>query len=568
MKHIQSMEHIQSKAGINGKTIAELCLASSAKYKGKPAFALYSEGRICREISYEKMGTLSLQISRLLRQLGVTNGSRVLLLSENCPEWPLAYFGIALAKAVSVPLLTGFSGEQIRHIALHSEISAICLSRSMIGKFSACSALEEFSQIPFIYIDNISTGTDSIEDKTGAKITVSVSGTEKQIILPPPEENIDLSQYNPNDLSTIIYTSGTSENSKGVMLSGKNVISSALLSISFTKIFPHDRILSTLPLGHCFECCIGLLVPVISGASITYLDKPPMPSVVLPALKKIRPTVMITVPLLVEKIYHNFIKPKLLSSRLFNFFLTRPLVIHAAGRKLISELGGCIRLFGIGGAPLSAEVEQFLHRAKFPYSLGYGLTEAAPFVCGNTPRHFPINSAGMAPKGVSLRVAKCEASRKPGEGEVQIRGPNIMMGYYKDEKRTGEAFTPDGWLRTGDLGRLDKKGRLFIIGRIKALILGPSGENIYPEEIEDLLGCSPIVEDALVYSGSKGELVALVRLSDAARAAADTIEHTLEELRSWVNKKLAVFSRLSRIELRHEPFEKTPTMKIKRYLYL
>ena len=233
---------------------------------------------------------------------------------------------------------------------------------------------------------------------------------------------------------------------------------------------------------------------------------------------------------------------------------------------MISALGGRIHFFGIGGAPLSPEVENFLHRVGFPYSTGYGLTEAAPLVAGNVPRRFPVRCVGTAPKGVSIRIAKCETC-DAGEGEIQVRGPNIMMGYYNDDEHTREAFTSDGWLRTGDLGCLDKKGRLQIRGRLKALILGSSGENIYPEEIEGLLGSSQLVEDALVYSGKKGELVALVRLTEAAKTAAGVIEHTLEELRVWVNKKLAAFSRLSRIEIQYEPFEKTPTMKIKRYLY-
>ena len=208
---------------------------------------------------------------------------------------------------------------------------------------------------------------------------------------------------------------------------------------------------------------------------------------------------------------------------------------------------------------------QFLCQSSFPYNIGYGLTEAAPLVSGSKPHRFPLRTSGAAAKGVTLRLVASQESG--GEGEIQLQGPNVMMGYYNDEEKTAEAFTPDGWLRTGDLGRLDKKGRLQIRGRLKAMILGPSGENIFPEEIEGVLGSSRLVEDALVYSGEKGELVAMITLSDAAKAAADAIEKTLEELRTWTNTKLAVFSRLSRIIIKNEPFEKTPTMKIKRHLY-
>jgi long-chain acyl-CoA synthetase len=352
------------------------------------------------------------------------------------------------------------------------------------------------------------------------------------------------------------------------MLSGKNLITSSLSSLAFKKMVPSDRFLSVLPLAHSYECGLGLLAPMISGASITYLDRPPSQSVLLPAVKLIRPTAIMSVPLLIEKVYNNAIAPKLRNNKLYKFAITRPLAIWVAGKKLISALGGRIRVFGVGGAPLSQEVEKFLYRARFPYTIGYGLTETAPLIAGNTPLRHSYKAGIGAAKGVSIRVVRCADYLNQGEGEIQVRGPNVMLGYYKDEERTAETFTSDGWLRTGDLGRMDKKGRLHIRGRLKALILGPSGENIYPEEIEGLLGTSQLVEDALVYSGKKGELVALVRLSDAAKDAVGGIENILEELRSWANKKLSAFSRLSRIEIRYEPFEKTPTMKIKRYLYV
>ena len=540
------------------KTLAGLCLASFEKYKEKSAFAVFGDGKIYRRVTYGQMGNRALQIGKLLKEAGIEKGMKVMLLSENCPEWAAAYFGIALAGAVSVPLLTGFSAGQVQYIANHSGISAICLSRAMAEKIDK---RDFYSQIPLIYIDSIT------DNESNAEITVSLGGIEKQTPLREISECAFYPQSNPDDLASIIYTSGTQGNSKAVMLSNSNLISCAYSSLSFVKINSRDRLLSVLPLAHSYECTLGLLAPLINGASVTYLDRPPSPSVLLTAVKIIRPTMMITVPLFIEKIYRNAIAPKLRGSRLYKCSVTRNLAVRLAGRSLISALGGCIRFFGIGGAPLSAEVEKFLHSAKFPYSIGYGLTEASPLVAGNTPLRFPAYSAGVSPEGVTVRIAKCASKTAPGEGEIQVRGPNVMMGYYNDEERTAEAFTSDGWLRTGDLGRLDKKGRLYIRGRLKALILGPCGENIYPEEIEGLLGSSKLVEDALVYSGEKGELVALVRLSDAAKAAAGAIEHALEELRSWANKKLAIFSRISRIEVQYEPFEKTPTMKIKRYLY-
>jgi long-chain acyl-CoA synthetase len=297
----------------------------------------------------------------------------------------------------------------------------------------------------------------------------------------------------------------------------------------------------------------------MSGASVTYLDKPASPAVLLPAMQTLRPTAIVSVPLFIEKICRNHIFPKMKKSPLYKFPLTRILAIKAAGARLMAALGSSVRFFGIGGAPLDEDVECFLRKAGFPYSPGYGLTEAAPLVAGTAPYKFAFRSAGSVIKGIETRISP--------EGEIQVRGPNVMLGYYRDEKRTRETFTDDGWLKTGDLGYVDKKGHLFMKGRIKALILGPSGENIYPEEIESILHNSLLVEDALVVPGEKGELVALIVLNEKARTAIAAMGDSLEELKNSVNKKLAAFSRLNRIEIRSEPFEKTPTLKIKRFLY-
>jgi len=523
-------------------TLAELCLFASAKYKEKNAFSMLSEGGICRQISYAQMESRSRKIASILRQIGVEKGERVLIFSDNCPEWPIAYFGIALSGAISVPLLTGFSDEQIEHIANHSGVKAVCLTSAMNEKYAQLKTLPFFSKLPVICIDTV------LYDENTAFEEMTM-------------------QQNPDDIATIIYTSGTQGSSKGVMLSSKNLISCALSSFYFFKGKSSDSFLSVLPLAHSYECGIGFLFPVFCGSSITYIDRPPSPTVLLNALKIVRPTVMLTVPLLIEKIYNNGIAPKLKKNFLYRFPVTRKLAILAAGKKLKSLMGGRLRFFGIGGAPLCAHVEKFLHSAKFPYAIGYGLTETAPLLAGNSPLRFSFGLGLTPPGGVELRLAII-GDEKNSEGEIQAKGPNVMLGYYLDEEKTSEVFTHDGWFRTGDLGKLDRKGGILIRGRIKSMILGPSGENIYPEEIEGLLGSSSLVEESLVYSGKKGELVALVRLSEAAKAAAGVVESALEDLRKWVNKKLAVFSRINKIVIKDDPFEKTPTMKIKRYLYV
>jgi len=520
------------------ETLSELCLFAASKYSKKAAFSMCSEGKIVRKITYAQVGKNALRIASILRQLGVEKGDKVLLLSDNCPEWPLAYFGIALAGAVSVPLLTGFSIEQIEHITKHSGAKAVCISAAMAEKFKI--------NLPFICIDNISTDNISHSDD------ITEETYEKR---------------HPEDLATIIYTSGTQGNSKGVMLSNKNLLSCVLSSYSYFPLKSSDAFLSVLPLAHSYECSIGFLFPVIGGAEITYIDRPPSPSVMLPALKVVRPTIMLTVPLLIEKIYNNAIAPKLNKKILLKFPVMRNLAVLIAGLKLKKTFGGRLRFYGIGGAPLSEHVLEFLTSAKFPYALGYGLTETAPFLAGNSPFYNYRGGGIWPPENVKLRIEK-NPELKNDEGEIQVQGPNVMLGYYDDEEKTSEVFTKDGWFRTGDLGNFDSEGRLFIRGRLKAMILGPSGENIYPEEIEGLLGASSLVEESLVYSGKKGEIVALVRLSEAAKMAAGVIEKSLEDLRAYVNTKLSGFSRISKIVIKPDPFEKTPTMKIKRYLYV
>jgi long-chain acyl-CoA synthetase len=586
---------------LSAQTLAEVCLQASAKYTDRIAFELFRDGQGRYPVSYTLMGIRVRQIASLLGRLGIQAGGRVMILSENRPEWPLAYFGIALAGAVSVPVLTGFSAEQIRHIVQHAGVSVVCLSRAMAVKI-------EQPALPLIFIDSITEETPG-----GPFVSVLTNGLEKKLPLQDPAPAADcFPRREADDPVSIVYTSGTQGYSKGVVLSNRNLIFCARASCSLAAIRSRDRVLSILPLPHTYECTLGFLTAVMGGARISYLDRA-SPSALLAAAQVLRPTCMLTVPLLIEKIYRQQLAPALKASRLWRCPLTRPLALRLAGRKLNAVLGGSIRFFGIGGAPLAPEVEDFLRRARFPYAPGYGLTETAPLVAGSMPYGFPFRSSGKLLRGVRVRISAedgifpedaaawlptgessgsfsrfahynpqkppsgdflpCKQAPGGGIGEIQVRGPNVMLGYYNDEELTRRAFS-DGWLRTGDLGRLDKKGRLYIKGRLKALILSPAGENIYPEEIEGVLNSSQMVEDALVYPGEHGELVALVRLSENAKAAIQTAagaahaaKQALEDLRHWANHRLAVFSRLSRIEARTEPFEKTPTLKIKRYLY-
>lgn len=526
-------------------TLPVLALEAAARYKRRKVFEVFGDGNSYNRIRYNEFGRLIRLFARRLREMNIAPGDRVMILSENRPEWPVAYFGIALAGAVSVPVLTDFSAEQIGNIAVHAGVSAVCLTGKTAPKASGTGA------VPVINFDRF-----------------------EQFLRPGDQDETALTEDRfpavaEDDPASIIYTSGTTGLSKGVMLSHRNLVYTATATRSIFKIYPRDRFLSLVTLAHVFECTMGMLIAVMSGASTTYLNGPPAPAVLFPAAQAVRPTVMLTVPLIIEKLYRSRIEPALKAHPLYRFPLTRPLAAAAAGRKLAGVFGGDVRFFSIGGAALAGDVERFLRKVQFPYALGYGMTEAAPLLAGTAPFKSPPGSAGRVLKGVSLRIVN---------GEIQAKGPNIMSGYYRDEKRTLESFTSDGWFKTGDLGEFDKRGYLYIKGRRKAMILGPSGENIYPEEIESLLYSSEIVEDALVYSGEKGELVALIVLSEKARtmlaliggaldSAGSALGSTLLELKKAVNTRLASFSRISRIEVRTEPFEKTATRKIKRFLY-
>jgi long-chain acyl-CoA synthetase len=317
----------------------------------------------------------------------------------------------------------------------------------------------------------------------------------------------------------------------------------------------------------------------MKGASINYLDKLPTPSVLLPALQKIKPTIMLTVPLIMEKIFKNKIYPTLtanpISKTLYNFPPTRKLLHYIAGRKLYKSFGGKLHFYGIGGALLSADVEKFLKDAKFPYAIGYGLTETSPLIAGANPNFTKFRSTGTVPSNIKVRIY--DPDPKTGEGEIQAMGDNVMKGYFKDPERTKEVFTDDGWFKTGDLGIL-KNGYLYIKGRLKNVIIGASGENIYPEDIESVINQHHDVLESIVYEAD-GKIVARVHLNyeliDKEHKSKRTnekqmrefISDLLQDIRKSVNSQVSTFSSIKRIIEQREPFVKTPTKKIKRYLY-
>ncbi|MEZ4996269.1 MAG: AMP-binding protein [Bacteroidales bacterium] len=512
-------------------------------------------------ITYNQLKEKTESVMRLLEDLSVQPGDRVAILSTSMPNWGVTYLAITSMGAVAVPILPDFTTGEIGNVLNHSGARALFVSGSLAHK------TEEFRS------ETLET-VISIDD---FRITRGDNGKGYS------EGSVPAGDYSvaEEDLAVIIYTSGTTGKSKGVMLTHKNICFTARQVMTIQYVVESDVFLSILPLSHTYEQTLGLVLPVFNGAMIWYLRKAPTPSVLLPALQEVKPTTMLTVPLIMEKIYFGKVAPTFNKSRFMAFLYGTPLFRRffnrLAGKKIYKAFGGRLRFFGIGGAKLNPTVEQFLLDAKFPYAIGYGLTETSPLLAGTKVGESKLGSTGPAMQGVVLKIDNPDPVT--GEGEIWARGENVMKGYYREPAMTAEVITPDGWFRTGDLGHVDKNNYLSIRGRLKNMIVGSSGENIYPEEIESVINDFSHVIESLVVQ-KKGKLVAMVHVNleelqakyaqmkkDFTDHAEQVINEYLEELQRYVNSKVNRYSQVQLVVYQPEPFQKTATLKIKRFLY-
>lgn len=504
------------------------------------------------EYTYHHMGDAVHGIHRVLAESRVAGGDRVALLSESQPAWPAAYLAVTSSGAVVVPILTEFTVDDVNGILDHSGARVLIISRRQRER---CGEKLDPGACKVLILEELFH--DALQRGNAERAAAGADGGGTAF----PVET----RPTPDDTVAIIYTSGTTGHSKGVELTHRNIVSNVFASDVFAGIQPGESLLSLLPLAHTYECTLGMLLPFASGACVTYLDRPASPTVLVNALKEARPQLMLAVPLLIEKMVRARVMPKL-NKPVVRVLRALPgvnrLIYKSAGRKLTEAFGGRLRFFGIGGAPLAADAEDFLYRSGFPYAIGYGLTETAPLLAGTSPHANTPRSTGTNCPGVELRIQ---------DGEIQARGPNIMKGYYRDPEQTAEVFTEDGWFRTGDLGEFDAQGRLYVKGRKKTVIIGSSGENIYPEAIESVINqFRGVVESMVIEQG--GRLIARVildyeQLADQLREYVDNTGAYLEQIRKEVNSRLTSFSRLTELREQKEPFEKTPTFKIKRYMY-
>ena len=534
-------------------TLYELVRNSVEKFASKVAFSMF-EGD---DVTYAEVGRRIEKVQEILTGAGLRAGDKVALLSSNMPNWGVCYFAVTSAGMVAVPILPDFSGEELDMIIAHSEAKALLVSDRLFTKLSK-QTIERLNVV--------------VRTKNLGVIAQRVRG-EGTMAVPKPD-----------DLAVIIYTSGTTSKPKGVMLTHAALCAQVGISSGIFPVLPDDVFLSVLPLSHTYECSIGMIYPFSMGARVVYLDRPPTASALMPALRAVRPSVMLIVPLIIEKIYRHQVLAKFNSNgfwrTLYKVGFLRRYLHRVAGKKLLKLFGGRLRFLGIGGAKLDGGAEKFLLEAKVPYAIGYGLTETAPLLAGAAPSQVRLGSTGPQAPGVQLRLENINPDTR--QGEVVALTPSVMLGYFKNPEATKEVFTDDGWFRTGDLGEFDKDGWLYIKGRLKNMIVGPGGENIYPEDIETVLNSHVYIADSIV-TEQEGRLVALVHFNrDEIEAMVDNwreewetkkeaweakTEQLKKEIMDFVNAKVNRFSRISEVVEEKDDFAKTPTHKIKRFLY-
>ena len=534
-------------------TLYEILNNSVKNFSERIAFSLWRGG----SYTFKQVGEKVAEVQNLLRSAGLKKGDKVVLLSSNMPNWGVCYFAITTGGYTVVPVLPDFTSADLDRIVEHSEAKAMCVSDKLYTKISP-EVADKLNII--IRTKNLSVLSQNVKE-------------EGELTVPQPE-----------DLAAIIYTSGTTSQPKGVMLTHYNLSSQMWLIDPLFLVREDDIFLSVLPMAHTYECTLGLILAFHHGAHVVYLDKAPTVSVLLPALKEVRPTIMLTVPLIIEKIFKGSVKKKFTSSAfmsaLYGVGFIRRYLHRIAGKKLAKTFGGRIRFFGIGGSKLDAEVEQFLLDANVIYDIGYGLTETAPLIAGMVDGMLRLGSTGPILKGIEYRLENVDATT--GIGELVVKSPSQMQGYYKNPEATAAAFTEDGFFRTGDLCCFDEDGWLYIKGRSKNMILGPSGENIYPEDIENVLNSHVFISESVV-TEHEGKLVALVHFDTEAIEAkyAEMVEtwhqkkhefdlfkqDLMRDIKQYVNERVNRYSKVSEVVEEEQEFEKTATKKIKRFLY-
>ena len=517
-------------------------------------------------------GDLARQIARLhllYKQCGIKQGDRIALIGKNTPTWVTVFIGTITYGAVIVPILQEFNPTDAQHIVNHSEAVILFSSKAIWESL-------DFDQLHRIRAVISLDDRKLIAEKAGENVGKALFGltrTFNRVYRDGFYRNDIHYPDVPNDaLMEINYTSGTTGFSKGVMITGNNLCGNIVYGINSQLHYRGSRALSFLPLAHAYGCAFDMLVPLAVGSHITLLGRIPSPKIIVKAMGEIKPNLVICVPLVLEKIYSKMIVP-MISRGMLRWALAVPFldnrIYSQIRRKLIEAFGGEFEEVIVGGAPFNAEVEDFLYKIKFPYTVGYGMTECAPLVSHTPWREFVPHSAGrILPGLMECKILSDDPENIPGE--ICVRGENVMAGYFHNSEATDKVLHDDGWLHTGDMGTLSADGTIFIKGRLKTMLLSSNGQNIDPEEIEAKLNNMLYVSESLVVE-REGKLVALVypdyEAMDQLGVTRDQLPDLMEKIRAELNKLVAPYERIAKIQLIATEFEKTPKRSIKRYLY-
>ena len=513
--------------------------------------------------TFGEMAATILRLHQLFKLLGIKEGDKIALCGRNCANWAVAYLAIMSYKAVVVSILQDFKAEDVNHLLEHSD-SKMLFVGPFVWKELASQPLDGLEAVVSLYDWSCLRAKNEDEVPDADQLEAAFRKLYPRGIT-ADDFRFDL---DPDALCLINYTSGSTGSPKGVMLNGRSLSNNVETGMQMLPVDPGQRLVSMLPLAHMFGQVCEFLYPLCCGTHIYFLTKSPTPSILLKAMQDVKPYIVVTVPLVIEKIYKKNINP-LLSRKVVKFLWRIPFTGQAIRRKvrkaLTTAFGGELRYFICGGAPISPDVEACMKEIKFPISVGYGMTECGPLIGGNPPKYFVAHSGGVPVPNMEVMI---DQPNQYGVGEILVRGENVMMGYYKNEEATIAAFTDDGWMRTGDLGCLDKHKNIFIKGRNKTMILGASGQNIYPEEIEDKLNNLEGVGESIIVE-REGRLVGLVFPDEqtSKRMGIDALRELMKQNLQSLNKLIPGYSQVSDIELKEEPFEKTPKKSIKRFMY-
>lgn len=532
-----------------------------------PAFTDYNEKKT---YTYGEVALEVAKLHLLFKKIGFGKGDKLALIGKNGTHWCITYIATVTYGAVIVPILQDFNPADIKHIVNHSDAKLLFISNNLS---------ENIYEDDLLYIEGIFSldtfkCTYSIEGSKAMRASEELeasfaeeypNGFSAADVLYPTIPN--------SELACISYTSGTTGFSKGVMLPGNALAGNVQFGIGTRLLERGSRALAFLPLAHAYGCAFDFLTSFCAGAHTTYLGKIPSPKILLKAFSEVRPTVIFTVPLIIEKIYRKQIQP-MLEKRSIKWALNIPFidstVLSTINSRLTEAFGNEFKEVIIGGAPMNPDAEEFFKKIGFRFTVGYGMTECAPLISYTPWDEYKLHSVG---KTLPLMEAKILSNDPLNEvGEILVRGENLMSGYYKNEEATRSVLDEEGWLHTGDMGTMDHDGTLYIRGRNKNMLLGPSGQNIYPEEIEARLNNMPFVLESLVLQNSEDKLVALVvpdyDATDEAKMTIKQLEEAMEENRRAVNEQTAAYENIVKIQLYPHEFEKTPKKSIKRYLYV